>query len=136
MRFHPITAALLFSTLLAFAKEGPAAPKTPPADKFVTRCGWLDNPTPGNLSLYDRDDEWVIGVQGGHQVEGDWEMPDFTPRQWVGTNAGSYGYGCACLQLKADAGTHEVSAVKSARALPLETCRRDKSLERWKDMFR
>jgi hypothetical protein len=23
--------------------------------KFETRCGWLDNPTPANCSLYDKD---------------------------------------------------------------------------------
>lgn len=34
------------------------------------RCGWLDNPTPGNASLYDKDGEWTIAVQGGHQGEG------------------------------------------------------------------
>ena len=25
--------------------------------KFETRCGWLDNPTPSNYSLYDKDRE-------------------------------------------------------------------------------
>ncbi len=24
------------------------------------RCGWLDNPSPGNASLYDKDGEWTI----------------------------------------------------------------------------
>ncbi|HEX8293525.1 MAG TPA: DUF4087 domain-containing protein, partial [Pyrinomonadaceae bacterium] len=53
-----------------------------------TRCGWFSNPTPANASLHDRDDEWVISVQGGHQAEGDW--PSFGPKQWVETN-GHYG---------------------------------------------
>lgn len=34
------------------------------------RCGWLDNPTPGNLWLIDRDAEWSISQQGGYESEG------------------------------------------------------------------
>src|SRR5688572_15850301 len=68
-----------------------------------TRCGWFSNPTPANASLHDRDDEWVIGVQGGHQAEGDW--PSFAPKQWVETN-GHYGHGCACLRVKVERETH------------------------------
>ena len=37
--------------------------------KFETRCGWYDNPTPANYSLYDRDREWIIGGQSGYQVK-------------------------------------------------------------------
>ena len=40
--------------------------------KSEMRCGWFSNPTPGNASLYDRDGEWIIGVQGGYQADGDW----------------------------------------------------------------
>ena len=105
------------------------------ADEFETRCGWFDNPTPGNVSLYDRDGEWIIGVQGGHQVEGDWDWPVFTPKQQVVTNAGSNGYGCACLQLKADSQTHEVLEIKRSTVRPLAACRQDPSLKRWNNMF-
>jgi hypothetical protein len=31
------------------------------------RCGWLENPTPANYCLTDRDGEWTIGVQGGYR---------------------------------------------------------------------
>lgn len=92
-----------------------------------TRCGWFDNPTPANASLHDREDEWIIGVQGGHQAEGDW--PSFGPKQWVETN-GHYGYGCACMSVVVD-GEHHVLEIKSARARPLSACRRDKALKRW-----
>jgi hypothetical protein len=44
--------------------------------------------------FYDRDGEWTIGVQGGYQVEKDWEWAAFKRGQWVKTNAGSYGYDC------------------------------------------
>ncbi|GAA5158426.1 DUF4087 domain-containing protein [Viridibacterium curvum] len=111
-------AALLFcATTVAIA-----------ADKPVTRCGWFENPTPGNAWLKDADGEWVIGIQGGHQAEGDW--PEFGKRQWVRTNAGSYGYGCACLRVVADPGTHQVSRILSGGARPLQQCKQDAKLRK------
>jgi hypothetical protein len=100
--------------------------------QFETRCGWFSNPTPANIWLYDRDGEWTIGVQGGHQVEGDWDWPNFKSGQWVRTN-GNYGYGCACLQLRVNNETHEVLEIKSARARPLAACRQDRTLKKWKN---
>jgi hypothetical protein len=32
------------------------------------RCGWFDNPSPSNASLYDKDGESTIAVQGGYQA--------------------------------------------------------------------
>jgi hypothetical protein len=96
--------------------------------QFETRCGWFSNPTPANASLYDREDEWIIGVQGGYQAEGDW--PSFGPKQWVETN-GHYGHGCACLKVRVNHETHRVIEIKSARARSLTACRRDRSLKRW-----
>ena len=93
-----------------------------------TRCGWFDNPTPANASLHDREAEWIIGVQGGHQAEGDW--PDFGPKQWIETNV-HYGYGCACLRMSVERQTHRVIEIESARARPLSACRRDRALKRW-----
>ncbi len=105
--------------------------------QFETRCGWLSNPTPANIWLYDRDGEWIIGLQGGYQMEGDgWELPDFRPGQWVRTNVGSYGYGCACLRLRVNRETHEVIEIESSRARSLAACRQDRSLRRWRRMFR
>ncbi|HEU4390618.1 MAG TPA: DUF4087 domain-containing protein [Blastocatellia bacterium] len=101
------------------------------ANEFETRCGWFSNPTPGNIWLYDRDGEWTIGVQGGHQTEGDWDWPAFKPGQWVKTNAGSHGYGCVCMKVRVNRETHEVLEIRSARALPLTTCRKDRSLKKW-----
>src|SRR5215831_2681773 len=66
--------------------------------RFETRCGMFENPTPANISLYDRDGEWIIGVQGDYQVEGDWPWPAFGPKNWIKVN-GDYGYGCACLEM-------------------------------------
>jgi Protein of unknown function (DUF4087) len=99
---------------------------------FETRCGWFTNPTPANAWLYDRDGEWIIGTQGGHQAEGDW--PTFKPRQWVHTNGSSYGYGCACLHVRVDKQTREVAEIKSSRARALGQCRQDPALKKWKGM--
>lgn len=93
-----------------------------------TRCGWFSNPTPANASLYDRDDEWIISVQGGYQAEGDW--PIFGPKQWVKTNV-HYGYGCACLKVRVDRDESRVLTIVSSRAQSLSVCRRDRSLKRW-----
>jgi hypothetical protein len=93
-----------------------------------TRCGWFSNPTPGNASLHDRDAEWIIGVQGGYQAEGDW--PDFGPKQWIETNV-HYGYGCACLRVRVDKDTHRVIEIESAKPRPLSACRSDRKLKRW-----
>jgi hypothetical protein len=102
----------------AIAEGGPIKPQT--------RCGWFSNPTPGNAWLVDRDGEWTIGIQGGHQANGDW--PSFKPSQWVRTN-NSYGYGCACVKLIAKQDTREVVSIHSAHARPLSACRRDRALK-------
>lgn len=91
------------------------------------RCGWFDNPTPGNTTLVDRDGEWTIGLQGGHQASG--PRPRFATGQWVQTGHGSAGYGCACLKVQADMATLEVTAVVSARSQPLAACRKDPALK-------
>ncbi len=92
------------------------------------RCGWFSNPTPANASLFDNAGEWIIGVQGGHQAEGDW--PEFSSNQWVETN-GNYGYGCACLQVRANRSTRKVIAIESGQAKALSVCRRDPALRKW-----
>lgn len=71
-----------------------------------TRCGWFSNPTPGNAWLTDRDGEWIVGTQGGAQADGDW--PSFADSQWVATN-GSYGYGCACMDVSVDRGASRIA---------------------------
>lgn len=132
--YHAILGCLLL-TISAFAGGQPETPEKALTEKFETRCGWFDNPTPSNISLFDRDGEWTIGVQGGYQVKTEWDWPVFAPGQWVHTN-GDYGYGCICMQVQVNKETHEVSAIKTSRAQSLAVCRQDPGLKRWKDQFK
>lgn len=91
------------------------------------RCGWFINPTPSNAWLNDKDAEWVIGMQGGYQAEGDY--PAFKDSQWVNTN-GNYGYGCACIKGKFNFKTKEVIQIISSKVKPLSVCRKDKTLKK------
>jgi Protein of unknown function (DUF4087) len=94
------------------------------------RCGWLDNPTPANWWLTDRDGEWTIMTQGGRYPDGMEEnMGDMAARGWVRTN-GYYGYGCACMDVETDRREMRVTRVISARPVPLSQCRNDRSLPR------
>jgi hypothetical protein len=108
----------------------PAPPARPSAVAegagFERRCGWVDNPTPANWWLIDRDATWEIGVQGGHQADGD--LPAFG-NAWVETN-GHYGYGCACMDVRVDRSTHRILAFRNAKALPLARCKQDQNLPR------
>ncbi len=96
------------------------------ADGSLKLCGWFENPSPGNVTLTDREDEWTISMQGGHEAEGEW--PKFTAKQWVRTGS-SYGYGCACMVVVADRETHEVDRIVSSYSQPLAVCRQDRALQ-------
>jgi uncharacterized protein DUF4087 len=111
---------LLLAALLAAAPAA-AAPQT--------RCGWLQNPTPANWWLIDRDGEWLIGAQGGYQAPGMDDMPDMSSGGWVEVN-GHHGYGCACLSVTTDTRSRRIARIVSARPLPLRQCRADPRLPR------
>lgn len=130
LRLLLVGCVLLAAVVAAGGYAAPRRESAPP--QFETRCGWFSNPTPANIWLYDREGEWTVGVQGGYQVEGDWDWPNFKPGQWVQTN-NNYGYGCACLQLRVNKDTHEVLEIRSARARPLSVCRRDRALRKWRE---
>ena len=110
------------ATTIGLALSGPAlaAPET--------ICGWFDNPTPGNASLWDRSGEWTIGTQGGFQAEGDWPGP-FGKTLWVAAGNGDYGYGCACVTGELDHEQNNVTKIVSSRVKPLAACRKDKALK-------
>src|SRR5215470_12200955 len=109
-----VIATFLLATV--FITATPRSPESPALEKSETRCGWFSNPTPANASLFDRDGEWIIAVQGGDEAEGDW--PSFSPKQWVESNV-HYGYGCACLRMRVDHRTHKVIQIESSKPRPL-----------------
>lgn len=134
MKFFSIAVKGLMLVAIAFVIGQLGTPRTAAVSKpavnettakFETRCGWFVNLTPGNAWLNDKDGEWIIGTQGGHQAEGDW--PSFGRKQWIKTN-GSYGYGCACMQVEVNRDTFEVLQIRKATARPLAACRKDPAL--------
>jgi hypothetical protein len=90
-----------------------------------TRCGWLENPTPGNWWLIDKDDTWTIMEQGGHEPEGMDMIGDISARDYVNTN-GNYGYACACLDVMTD--SNRITMIHSFKQLRLSKCQNDKAL--------
>jgi len=91
------------------------------------RCGWLQNPTPANWWLVDRDGSWTISVQGGYQAPGIDNIPDLSQGDYVMTN-GYYGYACACLDVTANRRTMRITNIYRAEQLPLVTCEDDPAL--------
>lgn len=130
MKLRSALVGCLLVSMLIFVNTRPTTLASPRPDApFETRCGWFQNPTPANIWLDDRDGEWIIGVQGGYQVENDWEWPAFKKGQWVETN-GHHGYGCACMRLRVDHESRHVLEIKSSTARPLSACRKDPHLKR------
>ena len=80
------------------------------------RCGWLENPSPANWWLNDKDGTWTLLTMGNEPVPGLDKMPDMSTKGWVVTNAGGHGYGCACLDLEIDPRTREVTDSRGAAA--------------------
>ncbi|HEY4807637.1 MAG TPA: DUF4087 domain-containing protein [Roseiarcus sp.] len=91
------------------------------------RCGWLENPTPGNWWLRDARGLWIISAQGGPYAEGVEKMPELEPEHFVATN-GHYGYSCACVSGAFDDHAERMTRVDAARVLSLSVCRADKAL--------
>jgi hypothetical protein len=86
----------------------------------------LQNPTPGNWYLKDRDGTWVISRQGGYQAEGMDNIPS-DEKEYVRTN-GYHGYGCAYLDVATDTNRMRIITIQRGEALPLSTCREDPNL--------
>lgn len=98
-----------------------------PAKAAETRCGWLQNPTPANWFLKDKDDNWLISAQGGYQARGMDNLPPFKDDEYVKTNV-NYGYGCACLNVVTNKNLRRIIAIRGGEQLPLSTCRKDPNL--------
>jgi hypothetical protein len=123
MRLRTSLCAVLCSGPLICAAQVQAEPQ-----KIQTRCGWFENPTPGNAWLFDKDGRWIISTQMGHRAEGAWPDFDVKPSQWVRTN-GEHGHGCACMQVITDPKDHLILRIVSASVRPLNVCRNDPVLK-------
>jgi Protein of unknown function (DUF4087) len=97
-------------------------------NRVEKRYGWFQNPTPANAWLRDRDGLWLISSQGGYRATGNW--PNIPPDQWIVTNVSSYGYDCACLDVRVDRTTNprRIIEIKSSQAQALQVCRADRYL--------
>ena len=113
-------AFILFFSPFVFAKE--------------YRCGWLENPSPANYWLTDKDGEWTISTQGGHNAIGIEKLTDFPERDFVKTNGG-YGYGCACISSDVDNKNKKIINIYKFKILKLETCKLDESLNKKTDFL-
>jgi hypothetical protein len=111
---------ILFAAVLAAGLSAGAA-------QAETRCGWVDNPTPGNWWLTDADGQWTLSTLGGDAAPGMENFPDMTVGEWVARN-GSYGYGCACMLLVTRSADRKVLAIGWVRQLTLATCNADPKL--------
>ncbi len=110
-----IVAALVFPTLSLAAE---------------TRCGWLDNPTPRNWWLQDKDKSWTIMTQDPDRPDGPEGMdliPDLSQGEFVELN-GHYGYACACMSVETD-GDERITKILSVQQLKLAQCQNDRALE-------
>ena len=116
MRF--IAQLAVVTAAVALAAPGQAAER---------RCGWIENPTPANWWLRDRDAEWTISTMEGYQAPGADLMPDMTKAGWVKTNV-EYGYGCGCMVVEVDRASERITRLISATPIPLSRCRADHAL--------
>jgi hypothetical protein len=118
-----LTAALALSLLFTNLSDADAQS----GQAGAMRCGWYDNPTPGNHWLTDRDGQWTITTQGLRGPPGAELVPDMTTRGWIRTN-GNYGFGCGCFRMSVDPATRRVTRIYGARPMPLTRCHADRAL--------
>jgi len=112
--------------LLSLASSVFAAEKSSiPSAKSEKRFGWIDNPSPANWILTDREGSWLIHSQGDYQAQG--VMPDFG-KKWVKTNV-NYGYGCARMSAVVDSEKRRVISYEKVKILPISKCKADKKLD-------
>jgi hypothetical protein len=91
------------------------------------RCGWLENPTPGNWWLKDSRGPWTIAEQGGPYADGMERLASPKAEKFVATN-GNYGYSCACVTGVFDSTASRVTRIDETRTLELSVCKADDGL--------
>jgi Protein of unknown function (DUF4087) len=93
------------------------------------RCGWFQNPSPGNWYLTDRDGDWTLAMQGLYDAPGFDRLPAMDRYGWVKTNL-EYGYSCGCIKMDVNRKIRKVTRVYSGYPIPMSRCRNDKLLPR------
>jgi len=94
------------------------------------RCGWLDNPAPGQYQFTDKQATWTIMQRGGYQLPAVSmrNLPTQQPNEFVRTN-GSYGYSCSCMSVTTDVRSKRItSIVHKGKQVLLKRCLEDKSI--------
>jgi len=94
------------------------------------RCGWLDNPAPGQYQFIDKQATWTIMQRGGHQLPATSmkNLPQLQPNEFVRTN-GSFGYSCSCMSVTTDARSKRItSIVYKGKQMLLKRCLEDKTI--------
>lgn len=93
------------------------------------RCGWLENPTPGNYWLTDKDGDWTISTQGKEGPTGMEYLVGFPSKEFINTN-NSYGYGCGCILSEASKESKEITRIFNFKALLFAYAKRTHHLEK------
>lgn len=96
------------------------------AQAAENRCGWINNPTPGNWWLTDAEGRWTIMAQGSYEAGGMENIGDISAGDYVATN-GSYGHACGCMKVDTD-GQGTIARIYSFRQLPIAKCENDGAL--------
>lgn len=91
-------------------------------------CGWVQNPTPGNWWLTDKDGDWIMTAQGqDFEPEGMDLIGDISEHDYVASN-GNYGYACGCIKADVDLKSSRITTIHAFRQLPLSKCENDSNL--------
>ena len=96
------------------------------AQAAENRCGWVENPTPGNWWLRDADGQWTIMTQGSYEAGGMENIGDISAGDYVATN-GNHGYACGCMRVDTD-GEGAITQIYSFRQLSIGKCQNDGAL--------
>ncbi len=111
-----LIAGLFTATLLNAARAG------------ETRCGWLQNPTPGNWYLTDADATWTLSTQSD-EPNASLEIPSLNEKKgWFVNTGGASGYACVCLNVTVDKQNQRILTASKGKQLPLKKCTSDRSL--------
>ena len=96
-----------------------------------TRCGWLENPSPANTWLIDKDGSWTITMQGMVFIDDESEEQlshaFANDNEFVRTNR-DYGFSCACLTVDTDKKAHKIKKIYKGKPLLLKNCLEDISI--------